>query len=91
MLDFALSDRQILTVDLHQMNTAQAKDWLYARVTAAPKEIREIHVIHGYHGGTALQNMVRRSFRHPRVKSKVLGLNQGTTILVLRQGPGDSR
>ena len=84
MFSFGLTKNQVMTVNLHQMNTAQARDWLYQKVTAAPKEIREIEVIHGFHGGTALQTMVRKSFRHPRVQSKVLGLNSGSTILILK-------
>ena len=84
MFSLGLTSRQVMTVNLHQMNTAQAKDWLYQKVSSAPKEIREIEVIHGFHGGTALQNMVRKSFSHPRVKSKVLPFNQGSTILILK-------
>ena len=84
MFTFGLTENQIMTVNLHEMDTAQAKQWLYSKVSAAPKEIREIEVIHGYHGGTALQNMVRKSFSPPRVKSKILGLNQGSTILILK-------
>ena len=86
MFSFGLTEKQVMTVNLHQMNTAQAKAWLYDKVSAAPKEIREIEVIHGFHGGTALQNMVRKSFRHPRVQSKVIPLNQGSTILILKAG-----
>lgn len=73
-----------MTVDLHQMTTAVAKNHLAAKVTHAPKEVREILVIHGYHGGTALQNMVRKSFRHERVSRVILGLNPGETILILK-------
>ena len=43
-------------------------------------------MIHGYHGGTQLRDMVRRVYsRHPRVKRLELGLNQGATELVLRE------
>ena len=83
MFSFGLTEKQVMVVDLHQMDSKQAKQWLSSKVTAAPREIREIEVIHGYHGGTALHNMVRKSFRHPRVKSKIIPLNQGSTILVL--------
>ena len=83
MFSLGLTEKQVMVVDLHQMDSKQAKQWLYSKVTSAPREIREIEVIHGYHGGTALQNMVRKSFRHPRVKSKIIPLNQGSTILVL--------
>ena len=84
MFSFGLTDKQVMVVNLHQMDCRQAKIWLSEKVTAAPKEIREIEVIHGYHGGTALRDMVRKSFSHPRVKGKVVPLNQGSTILVLK-------
>ena len=84
MFSFGLTEKQVMTVNLHQMNTAQARDWLSQKVSGAPKEIREIEVIHGYHGGTALKNMVQKSFRHPRVKGKILTGNPGSTILILR-------
>ena len=84
MFSLGLTKNQVMTVNLHQMDTAQAKQWLYAKVTSAPGEIREIEVIHGFHGGTALRNMVRRSFSHPRVRGKVVPLNQGSTILILK-------
>lgn len=84
MLPFGLRENEQMTVDLHQMSTSQAKAWLSAKVTGAPKEVREILVVHGYRGGTALQNMVRKSFRHDRVKRVILGLNPGETILLLK-------
>ena len=84
MLTSGLRESQILTVDLHEMHVKEAKDWLSGKVSRAPKEIREIVVIHGYRGGTALQNMVRKSFKHPRVRQVVLGLNPGETILILK-------
>ena len=84
MFSFGLTDKQVMVVDLHQMDCKQARQWLYGKVSSAPKEIREIEVIHGFHSGTALQNMVRKSFSHPRIRSKVLGLNQGSTILILK-------
>ena len=82
------SDKDTLTLDLHGMDSAQGKKWLQARVTAAPRGTKQILVIHGYRGGTALQNMVRRSFRHSRVERVVLGLNPGETLLILKQEKG---
>ena len=79
-----MRQNEIITIDLHAMNTAEAKKWLDIKVSAAPKDVKEIEVIHGYHGGTALMQMVRKSFHHPRVKSKILGLYQGSTILILK-------
>ncbi len=84
MFDFPVKDSQIMTVDLHDMRVPEARKWLQAKVSSAPREIREIEVVHGYRGGTALMNMVRRSFQHPRVIRKVVGLNPGSTILILK-------
>ena len=74
-----------LVLDLHQMSTAEARAWLDARISRAPREVTQVLVIHGYRGGTALQTMVRKQYRHPRVKQKLLGLNPGETILVLQK------
>ena len=75
---------EIMTVDLHTMTTAEAKKWLAAKVSGAPKEVKEIEVVHGYRGGTALRDMVRKSFHHPRIERKILGMNQGSTIFILK-------
>ena len=81
---FGETKNQQLVLDLHEMRTGEAKAWLDARISRAPKEVTQILVIHGYRGGTALQTMVRKSYRHPRVKQKILGLNPGETIFLLR-------
>lgn len=83
MAGYGLREEEILTVDLHEMRVAEAKNWLSGQVSRAPRQIREIVVIHGYRGGTALQNMVRKSFHHKRVRQILVGLNPGETILVL--------
>ena len=85
MFPWECEKRNRITVNLHDMSVSEAKKWLEAKVSGAPRDTEEIEVIHGYHGGTALQNMVRKSFHHPRVKRKILGLNQGSTILILKE------
>lgn len=70
------------TIDIHGMTAADAKKKLEQAIKTAPKNC-EITVIHGYHGGTALQNMVRKTLKHKRIKQKILGLNNGETILVI--------
>ena len=83
-MDFG-KEAETLTLDLHGMDVGQAKKWLMSRVTGAPKETKQILVVHGYRGGTALQTMVRKGFRHQRVERVILGLNPGETILVLKK------
>ncbi len=69
-------------VDIHGYTAAEAKKILIQKIAAAPKGC-EITVIHGFHGGQALKNMVRNDLKHPRIKRKILGLNQGETIIVV--------
>ena len=51
---------EIMYVDLHNLSVVMAKDYLTKSVLLAPNDIKEIVVIHGYHRGTELQQMVRR-------------------------------
>jgi DNA-nicking Smr family endonuclease len=70
------------TVDIHGMTTTEAKKLLEQIISSAPLK-SEITVIHGYHGGQALQNMVRKGLKHKRIKQKILSMNFGETILIL--------
>lgn len=74
---------QIITIDLHEYSVTDAKQKLQATLKFAPKETREIIVIHGYHGGTALRDMVRKEFKNKRIKRKYISLNPGITSLIL--------
>ena len=75
-----------VTVDLHGMNQAQAQAAVDAALRRAGRSVYRLRVIHGYHGGSALGEMVRRRYRsHPKVLRLELGLNPGATDLVLRE------
>ena len=76
----------ILELDLHGKNTYQAKVALDAALRRAGAGTYRIRIIHGYHGGTALRDMVRREYgAHPRVKRIEGGFDPGITDLVLRE------
>ena len=76
----------ILELDLHGKNTYQAKVALEAALRRAGAGTYRIHIIHGYHGGTVLRDMVRREYgAHPRVKRVEGGFDPGITDLVLRE------
>lgn len=76
----------IIELNLHGMNTYQAKIAIDSQLKRAKAGVYRIRLIHGYHGGTALRDMVRQTYRsHPRVIRIELGLNQGETELVLRE------
>ncbi|HIS68518.1 MAG TPA: Smr/MutS family protein [Candidatus Gallacutalibacter stercoravium] len=73
-----------LEVDIHGMKAAEAKRQLELLLSRAAPNIKEIVVIHGYHGGKVLQDMVRKDLKHARIQSKMLSLNSGQTILILK-------
>ena len=69
-------------LDIHGLTTFEAKKHLEQIISSSPKGC-EIRVIHGYHGGQALQNLVRKGLKHKRIKQRLLGLNNGETLLIL--------
>ncbi len=72
-----------ITLDLHGMTVQQAKKELQSVLKECPKHVKEVEVIHGYHGGQALQQYVR-SIKHPKVQRVIVGLNHGQTTLLLK-------
>ncbi len=73
-----------MEVDLHGLTSAQAKDKLDETLKKLPKGVGELTVIHGYRGGTTLKEMVCR-YKHPKVQRKILGMNQGTTVFLIKK------
>ena len=79
-----VSREDILEVNLHNMQVLEAKAYLEMEITRAELNIKEVHVIHGYKKGQALLNMVRKDFKHDRIKNKRLTFfNLGMTIFEL--------
>ena len=75
-----------IRLDIHGMTCTQAQAAIDAALRRAGGSVYRLEVVHGYHGGTQLREMVRRGYaRHPRVKRLEVGLNQGATELVLRE------
>lgn len=73
-----------LTADIHGMQAAEAKKALERLLSSTDKNVTEITVIHGYSGGQALMNMVRKKLSHPRIVRKILSMNQGETLLMIK-------
>ena len=75
-----------IRLDIHGMTCTQAQAAIDAALRRAGGSVYRLEVVHGYHGGTQLREMVRRVYaRHPRVKRLEVGLNQVATELVLRE------
>ncbi len=76
----------IIELNIHGMNTVQAKACIDSALKKATNATYRIRVIHGYQRGTALKDLVRKTYRsHPKVLRLEIGLNQGQTDLVLRE------
>ncbi len=73
-------------VDLHGKNKYQARIALDAVLRRVRRGVYRVQVIHGYHYGTELRDMVREGYRdHPKVLRVEDGSNDGETILILRE------
>ena len=75
----------LATVDLHGVYERDARDLLAGWLNTAPAEVTELRVIHGYQRGTALRDMLRGGFCHPRGRAVLPSLNPGETRLILKK------
>lgn len=78
----------ILEIDLHGKNTFKAKICIDSQLRKADESVYYIRLIHGYHGGTDLKDMIQDEYgngRHPKVIRVKPGSNPGVTDLVLRE------
>ena len=74
-----------MEVDLHGLTEEDAKRRLEHLLSSAGRDVEEVRVIHGYNGGQVLRDMVRLKLKHPRIASKLIGLNPGETRLILKR------
>jgi len=73
-----------VTLDLHGKTQYQARIALEAQLRRS-RGVYRIHVIHGYHNGTALRDMIRTDYAaHPQVL-RLEQVSESTTDLVLRE------
>ena len=81
-----MTSSSIITIDVHGMTQYQAQIAINAQLRRANSGIYRLRIIHGYHGGTALRDMIRREYgKNTKVKRIEFGMNQGETDLVLRE------
>ncbi len=70
-------------IDIHGMTVNEALSELEYFMEYLPDDIREVVVVHGYHQGKKLLQMVRTQFTHKRIKRKIISMNPGITIFLL--------
>ena len=76
----------IIELDIHGMTKYQAKVYIDSQLSKAKGSVYRIRVIHGFHGGTELQKLVRSEYKkHPKVLRIEVGMNLGETDLVLKE------
>ena len=71
------------TIDLHNLTKEAAKADLVHALNSVDFDIKCLVVVHGYHGGTIIKNLVRKEFQHENVLEKI-NLDAGRTIYKLK-------
>lgn len=74
-----------IEIDIHGYTVPMAKKEIEKLIANCGKEITEVTVIHGYHNGKSLQELVRNpnGIRSNRIKRRRYTMNQGETTLEL--------
>ena len=69
-------------LDLHGLTKGEAEFELERALNLVDVNVRAIEVVHGYHGGNTLKNLVRKEFVHPLIQEKI-NLDASRTLYVL--------
>ena len=69
-------------LDLHGLTKAEAEFELLRALEFVDTHVRAIEIVHGYHSGTILKNLVRKEFTHPLIAKK-MPLDASRTLYVL--------
>ncbi len=67
------------------MPLIQAQREMNRILKTCPKDTDEIEVIHGYHNGDRILRYIRFELKNPRIIRKILGLNNGVTLIELKK------
>ncbi len=74
----------IKKLDLHGLTREEALSELLYELQMADSDIDGIAVIHGYHGGRVLKDLVRKEFNSDRIEKKVF-VNASVTVYKLKK------
>ncbi len=73
-------------IDLHGLRQEEAIRVIDQAIAKAGPMTYQLHLIHGYHRGTNLRNMIQDWYQSdPKVRRIMPGDNPGVTILVLKE------
>ncbi|AIO18655.1 Smr domain protein [Candidatus Izimaplasma bacterium HR1] len=73
------------TIDIHGYTVEEARRYIERTIVKLDKNVTELVVIHGYHGGDKLKELLRspNGIRSRRINRRKYTSNQGETILEL--------
>lgn len=71
------------TIDLHNLTKETARAELIHSLGTLDYDVKCVVVVHGYHGGTIIKNLVRKEFEHREISEKI-NLDAGRTIFLLK-------
>lgn len=78
--------KPFIDIDLHGMFQDEAIKVIDKALKDADSSTYQIRLVHGYHRGTSLKNMIMDEYKyHPKVLRIQPGDNQGITLLILRE------
>ncbi len=74
-----------ISIDIHGFTVDEAKREIEKLIANCGDNINGIRVIHGFHRGNNLQNLVRNpnGIRSKRINRRKYSMNQGETVLEL--------
>ena len=70
-------------VDLHRLTKEEAKIELINALNNTDVDIKCLLVVHGYHGGTVIKNLVRKEFNSDLIAEKI-NHDAGRTFYILK-------
>ena len=71
-------------IDIHGMTVNEAISELDYFLEYLPDNVKEVVVIHGYRQGKRLLDMVRKEFQHNRIERKIVSMNPGITVFLIK-------
>ena len=71
-------------IDIHGMTVNEAISELDYYLEYLPEDVKEVVVIHGYRQGKRLLDMVRKEFQHDRIERKIVSMNPGITVFLIK-------
>ena len=83
MLDIINEVGRYKKIDLHQMSKEEARAEIMHEIFLADN-IDSLVLVHGYHGGRVLKNLVRKEFKHERIE-RIVNLDASTTAYKLKK------